>query len=331
MRAPTERTSARPALLILVAFLALAGTLGAVAATAKAPAAARRTEPTAQAAGGPQVFGLSDQDDPRMFSDQLFKRLQVQATRFVADWNVALRPGRERNLVDAWYRGALRAHIQPLLSFGEVETTGTPTGVQFGLAFRAALARWPQMEAWETWNEANNPGQHATYDDPAKAARLAHLMRRICRTCRILPLSIVLEGGPQSEDRWIAAWERAYGGPPAVWAVHDYADPNFFTTKSLSSFLSRHPTGDVWLTEEGAFAKFSVQFPWNLRRQAAAAEWVVRDAIAFRRRVRRVYYYQWLGLPYAHRKVGWDTALLDARGNPRPAYEALLRWRPKLR
>ena len=331
MRAHPERLSARPALLSLVVLLALACTAGAFAATGHATRAVRRTGPTAQAAGGPQVFGVSDQDDPRMFSDELFQRLQVQATRFVADWNVALRPGRERNLVDAWYRGALRAHVQPLLAFGEVETTGTPTGVQFGLAFRAALARWPRMEAWETWNEANNPGQHATYNDPALAARLAHLMRRICHSCRILPLSIVLEGGSRAEDRWIAAWERAYFGPPAVWAVHDYADPNFFTTKSLASFLRRHPSGAVWLTEEGAFAKFSVQFPWNLRRQAAAAQWVVRDALAFRRRVRRVYYYQWLGTPAGHRQVGWDTALLDAHGRPRPAYAALLRWRPKLR
>ncbi len=57
----------------------------------------------------------------------------------------------------------------------------------------------------------------------------------------------------------------------------------------------------------------------------------MRDALAFRTRIRRVYYYQWLGLPYGRRKVGWDTALLDVHGQPRPAYAMLLRWRPKLR
>ena len=267
-----------------------------------------------------------------MFSDGLFQRLQVQATRFVADWNVALRPGRERNLVDAWYRGALRAHIQPLLAFGEEETKGTPTGVQFGLAFRAALARWPRMEVWGDLERGEQPGPArdlsptrpwppAWRTSCAGSATAAGSCR--CRSC--------WRAGTRAEDRWIAAWERAYFGPPAVWAVHDYADPNFFTTRSLSSFLRRHPTGVVWLTEEGAFAKFSVQFPWNLRRQVAAAAWVVRDALAFRRRVRRVYYYQWLGTPSGHRHVGWDTALLDARGRPRPAYAALLHWRPMLR
>jgi hypothetical protein len=335
----TRRRSAYPvALLAALAGLVGALTVGlAVAATSHpAPAApARSTSGSARHGRRPSgpavVFGLGDQSDPAMFRNALFEKLHVQATRIVADWSVALTSSRERTAVDDWYRAAIAAHVQPLLAFGNVKHHTIPTDLEFLRAFRAARGRWPHVQAWETWNEANDRNQRATYNDPARAARFAHIMQATCPHCVILPLSIVLERGPQYEDRWIEVWERAYGGPPAVWAVHDYADPNFFTTRSLSSFLGRHPTGSVWLTEEGAFAKFSVQFPWNLARQALAAEWVVRDAIAFRRRVRRVYYYEWAALTRSHRKIGWDTALVNVQGQPRPAYAALLHWRPRLR
>lgn len=312
--------------LLLGALLALLALVpaGALAASGSAARA------NARDGAAHKIFGLGDQNTNSMYANPLFKALHVQATRYVANWDVALHNGYRRQRLDSWYAAAVRARVRPLLSFGGYGLRRAPNVHQFGRAFQAALRRWPKVATWETWNEANHYTQPITFRHPERAAAYAKVMRHICPRCQLLPLGIVLQGGAASEDRWIAAWERAYGGQPSVWAVNDYSDTNKMREVSLASFLRRHPRGDVWLTEVAAFAKFSVQFPWNLQRQARAVPEVIRAALDFPTRVKRVYYYQWRGQRYGSRKVGWDTGLVTNKGRPRPAYYALLRWRRKL-
>ncbi len=308
---------------VLLALLALvpAGALGAKRSASPA-------KPRAGAAH--KIFGLGDQNTNSMYANPLFRALHVQATRYVANWDVALHNGYRRQRLDRWYAAAVAARVRPLLSFGGYGLRRAPNVRQFGLAFKAALRRWPKVATWETWNEANHYTQPITFHHPERAAAYAKVMRHICPRCQLLPLGIVLQGGSAAEDGWIAAWARAYGGQPSVWGINDYSDTNKMREVSLASFLRRHPRGGVWLTEVAAFAKFSVQFPWDLKRQARAVPEVIRAALTFPTRVQRVYYYQWRGERYGSRKVGWDTGLVTNRGRPRPAYYALLTWRRKL-
>jgi hypothetical protein len=285
----------------------------------------------AGAASAHQIFGIGDEKDPTMFSDPLFKALDPQATRFVANWDVAMRPGPRRTALDNWYAGAIAAGVRPLLSFGGFEYKRIPTVAQFTAAFRAALARWPKVETWETWNEADHPTQLATFRHPAIAAKYALAMEHACPSCHVLPISLVLIDGPQYVDGWIREWEKAYGRAPQVWALSAYGDANDDNMKTITPFLHRHPSGKVWLTETAAWAHFTSLFPWNLQRQAAVVRWVFAPAVRFPDRITRLYWYEWLGSPYKQKGIGWDSGLIDGQTLlARPAYAEVLYWRRRM-
>jgi hypothetical protein len=72
--------------------------------------------------------------------------------------------------------------------------------------------------------------------------------------------------------------------------------------------------GQVWLTETGGVVRFARSFGYDERRAARSTRHVLR--IAARRKVRRVYLYQWSGAPLGAR---WDSGLVAADGRTRPA------------
>ena len=70
-----------------------------------------------------------------------------------------------------------------------------------------------------------------------------------------------------------------------------------------------------------------IAFPGNKRHAARATKQVFKLA-RLSPRVRRVYFYHWQ--PADVRLPSWDSALVDPRGKPRPAYKVLRSWIRKL-
>ncbi len=269
-----------------------------------------------------QVFGIGNTYD---LSAPSLLRLKPAATRYLAAWNVALRPGFHRERVDAWYDQAMLNGLDPLLSFQGGPTSKAPSVTRFAHAFRRALARWPGVGEWQTWNEGNHRSQPVTWRHPERNAAYAEAMEAACPRCTILPVTIVLSNGPKTRW-WIKKFLAAYGRQPAIWAVHVYGDVNRRSNSRLAAFVKAHPRGRIWITETGAFASFAKLWPFNLARQGRYTPYVFNQALRFRSRVDRLYWWQWRGgrtLNASH----WDTGLVDVHGKPRPAYYAALKAR----
>jgi hypothetical protein len=125
--------------------------------------------------------------------------------------------------------------------------------------------------------------------------------------------------------RYLAALGRAR---PAVWATHSYHDlqrrPRLAATETnrFVEFLNSHSGAPpVWLTEEGAWlgGKYGGSLNGDAAAQrAAATEFLELPLVpaAHRGQIAREYYY----LLQAKLDNGFDSALLDVSGEPRPAY-----------
>lgn len=268
-----------------------------------------------------QVFGIGNTAE---LSAPRLKALKPGATRINAPWNVALHKGYDRTRVDVWYQQAQAAGLDPLLSF-QGKGTRAPSAGRFRHAFLAALRRWPRVGEWQTWNEGNHNSQPVTWKHPERAARYARVMERACPRCTVLPITIVLSDGSPTQW-WLRHWLKAYGRTPKIWAVHDYGDVNRGGTSRMRHFIQRHPRGRIWVTETGAFAKFSAEWPYSLARQKRYTPLVFRSALRHSDRVDRIYWWEWRGQAKP-RRAHWDTGLVDALGRPRPAYFAALRAR----
>ena len=268
-----------------------------------------------------QVFGIGNTYE---FWQPRLKALEPGATRMITTWNVALKPSFQRDRVDAWYRYALAAGLDPLLSFSGSGVEKVPSVKRYGHGFRRALARWPRVGQWQTWNEGNHDSQPVTWRHPERAAAYAKAMERSCPRCTVIPATIVLSNGSPTRW-WLRKFLAAYGKSPAIWAVHNYGDVNRRSNSRLRHFIRAHPKGRIWITETGAFATFSEEWPFDLHRQGRDAPFAFQQALRFRRRVDRLYWWQWRGS--ASKTVRWDTGLVDAAGKPRPAYWAVLKAR----
>ena len=109
-----------------------------------------------------------------------------------------------------------------------------------------------------------------------------------------------------------------------IWGLHNYVDANRFRTSGTRELLKVAKTGKVWFTETGGLVvrrnKSRIAFPGNKKHAAASTKYVFRLA-RLSPRVRRIYLYHWM--PAAVKLPSWDSALVDKRGNPRPAYKVL--------
>ena len=133
----------------------------------------------------------------------------------------------------------------------------------------------------------------------------------------------------------MAAFRAAHIPMPRLWGLHNYTDTNRFI-KDANSSLRRAASllpGKIWLTETAGLFRFQPQnarqsFRPDLRRQKRAMEAIFKQANRYRRKIDRVYLYQWFASPSWNR---WDSGVLDARGRPRPVYSVLERYRQYFR
>jgi hypothetical protein len=266
------------------------------------------------------VLGIGDQS-AAMLADPRFDALGLRDTRIVLPYNVATDPAqlaRYAPVLDAAHARGMRV----LVAFSRREDTPRrlPSVREYTAAVRAFRARFPWVRDVTTWNEANHSGQ-PTARHPGRTARLYNALRVACRGCRIVAADVLDQAGFQ---RWIRAFRRT-ARSPRIWGLHNYVDVN--RDRDVSVPRMRAATagrGTIWLTETGGVVRFARSFGYDERRAARSTRHVLR--IAARRKVTRVYLYQWSGAPLGAR---WDSGLIAADGRARPALNVVERYLKK--
>lgn len=327
-----DRARSRAALAaVLLALAAGVATCAALGAVAPPPAAA-------------WTLGVGDQS-PRLFGDPTFQRLGVQRVRYIAAYDVALRPGPRAAAAD-WLGAARLAGKEVVVAFNPPVGMSCPNldgargcrpvpVARYRRAFKAFRQRWPWVRIVQPWNEVNSITQ-PTAGHPEKVVAYYRVVRRLCRGCTVLGADLQdLPDVAVSARRLLRAFRAARVPLPRLWGVHNYSDTNRFLPVRRSGLrkLVRLLPGKLWLTETGGIYRFRPQrarqsFRPDADRQRRALEAVLRSAQRWRRKVTRVYLYHWFGAPATNR---WDSGIFDPGGAPRPALEVLERNEARFR
>jgi hypothetical protein len=290
--------------------------LAVLVALLAAPATASAAIPT---------IGIGEQH-PDLFTQARFQALGVQHVRYIASWDT-FASNWQRAEVDAYMQAADAAGVKVLLGFGRSRDRRKARKLPSVKAYSTEVAkfrqRYPQVDEYVAWNEANHCSQ-PTCRNPARAAQYYLALRRRCQGCTVLGASLL---DSSNMVKWAKAFERAAGSKRRiVWGLHNYIDANLFRTRGTRALL-KAVKGQVWFTETGGIVKrnndSALKFPESPRHAAKATTFVFKLA-ALSPRVRRVYFYHWAPAPT--KRPTWDSALVDLNAQPRPAYDVLLRW-----
>ncbi len=305
----------RPRRLYLVALLALAAGLASPAWWGPAPAGARTL-----------VVGIGDQT-PDVFHDPRFLVLGIHAARLSVAWDVFDNRAQTRAL-NEWLRAALADGVSPLISFdhhapSELGHT-PPTPGQLAHAFRIFRARYPWVHDFATWNEANFCGE-PTCHRPGLVASYYRVLRRTCPSCTVLGAELLDQPGMVT---WVRAFDRALGGQPAIWGLHNYIGANRLQVGSTLALL-RATRSEIWFTETGGVVArhndSRAAFPQSPSHAATVTSFIFNRLARLSPRITRVYLYQWNAGPGAEQ--GWDSGLVGPEPTyaPRPAFATFVR------
>jgi hypothetical protein len=289
----------------------------AVLAAAALPATARAANPI------PKI-GIGEQR-PEMFANPYFKKLDIKYVRVITAWN-ALDVGWQRAQLDDYMARARAAGVQVLLGFGHARSEKrnvrrrVPGVKEFTRMFLRYRKRYPYVKDWLTWNEANHCGE-PTCHKAERVARFYNNMRHHCFGCNVVGGDVL---DTDTMVPWVKLFWRHARHDKMIWGLHNYVDANRFRTSGTRELLKVAKTGQVWFTETGGLVvrrnKSRIAFPGNKKHAAASTKYVFRLA-RLSPRVRRIYFYHWM--PAAVKLPSWDSALVDKRGKPRPAYTVL--------
>jgi hypothetical protein len=270
----------------------------------------------APAAHGGVVVGLAEQK-ASVFDDPFFQRLMLRTARLHVGWDVLHNPW-ELQRTDAWLQRAREHDIEPLITFGRsrIDHRRHPTPARFAAELRAFRERWPFVRRFATWNEVNHRGQ-PTLHRPALAVRWWRALRRACPSCTVLPAELL---DTPNMLAWVRRFLRRARTQPAVWGVHPYAEGNRLRTTRMRALL-RIVVNRLGRRGPSAFEE-------SPRHAARVVRFLLRRVVRLSPRIERVYVYNWDATGTGD---AWDSALLDARGRPRPAWYALLRELARLR
>jgi hypothetical protein len=269
------------------------------------------------------LVGIGEQS-PKMFSDAGYAALDVHHARYVAPWD-ALHDRWETTKLDSYLLEARAKGTRVLLSFGRssAHPRTLPSAKRLAREFLRFRARYPWVTEYVTWNEANHCSQ-PTCRRPDRVAQYYVALKRACLRCKIVAADLL-------DDSRIAAWAGAFLDVAGrdrrlIWGLHNYIDANRFRTRGTRALLNA-TKGEVWFTETGGLVKrkkdAQVPLAASPEHAAHATRWVFRLA-ALSSRVKRVYFYHWT--PPTTPGATWDSALTDAKGEPRPAYTVVRNW-----
>lgn len=276
---------------------------------------------TAPAAHARAAIGIGDQK-ASMFDDSRFRTLGIRYARLAVAWD-AMSHEWQREEIDRWMSGARRARVEPLVTFGHsrTERRSLPTPSRFKYEVRRFRERYPWVDTYATWNEANHCGE-PTCNRPALVAAYYKALRRECPGCTVLAAELL---DMPNMVAWTRRFTKAAKREPEVWGLHNYVDTNRFRTTSTRALL-RTVRGDVWLTEVGGLVRRTnpsrVPLDESPSHAVRALNWLFREILPISPRLSRVYIYQWrAGGP----GESWDSALFTPGGRPRGAYEVVKR------
>jgi hypothetical protein len=289
----------------------------------------------APAAGSAYVVGLGDQS-PTLFSNPYLQQLGVKRTRLITSYDAVFH---ERAALDAWLGAARAAHMDVVVAFnppawmkcpnlGHSHNCRLVSSGSYKAAFRAFRRRYPWVRTFQPWNEVNNVTQ-PTAHKPAALVTYYAIVRKYCRGCTVLGADIQdLPNMVSYTKQVLAAFRRAHVATPRLWGVHNYTDTNRFVPDRASSMrkLVALLPGKLWITETGGLFRFQPQgsrqtFRPDVNRQKRAMAAIFKQADRYRRKIDRVYLYQWFASSPTNR---WDSGILDAHGLPRPVFAVLL-------
>jgi hypothetical protein len=298
-----------PLLISLVISLALA-----LAACGGGSSDDAGTTPATTPAPQRPAIGIGEQQ-AAMFKDKRFRDLGIDKVRLVVSYD-ATRVRFERDLVDVWLAGALRAGAEPFITFGHsrVHPKKLPSAAEFRSAFRAFRKRYPYVHVYAPWNEINHASQ-PTADAPQRAAEYYNVVKAECPGCTVLAGDVLDQAGM---TRYVKQYRRHLDGEPAIWGLHNYSDTNRFRSSGLHDMLAAVP-GEVWLTETGGLVEFGRSFPRDEQRAARATAYALKQA-RDDERVKRIYLYNWTGDKPGAR---FDAGLIAPDGTARPAFDVL--------
>lgn len=288
----------------------------------------------AQALTNNQRFGVGDQNNPEMFADPRYQALKPTITRFIAHWDVVARGGHQLEQLDLWYAGAIAAGQEPLVALGAFKETRAPSTATWTRALRALRARYPRLREIAVFNEANHATQPITYRRPDRAARYYLATKKVFNRPgdRIVAATVVLGS---NAIRWSRSFQKALPRRERdrlIWGVHNYGSVNAGNDANMRAFLRTIRSRDIWLTESSAWAQFAIpKWAFDLVRQQRATTRVFDYALKYRKRVSRLYWYEWQGTAPADPEVRWDSGLIGPDGVARPAYQAALAARFRTR
>jgi len=278
------------------------------------------------------LVGFGEQS-PWIFSDERWfslKKNHRHYVRYVMPWD-ALRFRSTRDPVDVWMSEAKRRHARVLLVFGHSvrrhRKLKLPSPRQYRRQVRAVRKRYPFVKTFQTWNEANH-GFQPTHRKPWATGRLYDVLVRTCRGCIVTAPSVMLTG--RATLRWIKRFDRAAKRRVRIWAVHNHIDANRNSARRTRMFL-QHTRGPVWFTEAGAI--WNRWMPnrrrrglhkvrrYNHRTAVRAIRNIFKLARLNRRRVKRIYVYNWYGR--WEDRPRWDSGLVEPNGEIRPTFRTL--------
>jgi polysaccharide biosynthesis protein PslG len=128
--------------------------------------------------------------------------------------------------------------------------------------------------------------------------------------------------------RWLRVFKR-YARGARLWGLHNYKDtnPRRGQKRGGTRKLLRAVRGRVWLTETGGIVFFrlpsgGVLFPDSESRASRALGTMFRLAQRYRRRIKRVYIYDWSQSAPGNR---FDSGLVRRNGSTRPGYDTVRR------
>jgi hypothetical protein len=226
---------------------------------------------------------------------------------------------------------ARRRHARVLLAFGHSlrrhRQLKLPSRRQYRKQIRAARKRYPFVKTFQAWNEANH-GFQPTHRRPRATGRLYDVLVKTCRHCVVTAPSVMLTG-PET-IRWVKQFNRGAKRRVRIWAVHNHIDANRNSKRRTRMFL-RHTRGRVWFTEVGAI--WNRWMPnrrgrgwhkvrrYNHRTAVRAIRSIFKLAQLNRRRVKRIYVYNWFGR--LERRPRWDSGVVAANGEIRRTFRTL--------
>lgn len=307
----------------------VAAVLGGLAAVAlsscggsgESPSPERKVQPrdtrlVAFDGGGPLV-GLAD-NRPETFDDVRFQATGIDRLRVVMPWDDATRAGRRRTVQDHYLRRARVHGKEVLVSFYRSyrRPRSLPTPAAFRSAVRRFRARHPWVRHFSTWSEPNSRAQPTTRA-PERTAAYYRVLRDECAGGRCVATTgdFRLDTG-RASGRWLRRFLRAVGPGPHTWGLSSFEDAERHSTRLTRAFLAR-TRGPVWVAETGAVLRDRRHPSPNPARQRRQMAFLTERYPRVSERIERMYVYHWRsagpGQPF-------DSALVDVRGNPRPAY-----------